>query len=380
MSSANLRSGLQLRSLVKKSAELELSLLSVVIPEVAPGEVLVRIDASPINPSDIGLMFAAADMSKAQVTGTSERPVVIAPIPSGAMPSLAGRLEVSMPVGNEGAGRVVAAGSSAEAQALKDKSVAVIAGGMYAQYRSVAAEQCVVLPEGTTAAEGASAFVNPLTALAMLETMRREGHTALVHTAAASNLGQMLQRVCLEDGVPLINIVRSFAQQELLVGLGAAHVCNSTAPSFKQDLTEAIVETGATIGFDATGGGKLAGQILSCMEAALGRNSREYSRYGTTTHKQLYIYGALEPGPTELKRDFGFSWGMGGWLVFEVLKKLGPEVRRRLQQRVVTELKTTFASHYSKEVSLAEALQVDVIAAYLRRATGEKFLINPNRR
>ena len=379
MSTPAERTSLQLRSLVKGSGELELSLASIAIPDPAPHEVLVRIEAAPINPSDLGLLFGAADMSTATVSGTAERPVVTARIPEALMKGMAGRLDASMPVGNEGAGVVVGAGSSEAAQALLGKTVAVLGGAMYSQHRCISADQCLVLPKGATPADGASSFVNPLTALGMVETMRREGHTALVHTAAASNLGQMLNRICLKDHVGLVNIVRKQEQADLLRAMGAAHVCNASSPSFMHELTEALVATGATIAFDATGGGKLAGQILSAMEAALNRSAKEYSRYGSTTHKQVYIYGGLDTGSTEFNRNFGMSWGMGGWLLFPFLQKIGPAAAQLLKQRVAAELKTTFASHYAKEVTLAEALQPGMIAAYGKRATGEKYLINPNK-
>ena len=380
MSTHNIpRTALQLRSLVKQSGELEVSLASVPVPEPAANEVLVRIEASPINPSDLGLLFGAADMNTVKASGSAEQPVVTARIPEGAMKAMAGRLDAPMPVGNEGAGVVVAAGSSDAAQALLGKTVAVLGGAMYAQYRCIATDQCLVLPAGATPADGASSFVNPLTALGMVETMRREGHTALVHTAAASNLGQMLNRICQADGVALVNIVRKPEQADLLKAMGAAHVCIAGSPTFLHDLTEALVVTGATLAFDATGGGKLAGQILGCMEAALNRTAKEYSRYGSTTHKQVYIYGGLDMSPTEFNRNFGMSWGMGGWLLFPFLQKIGPAAAQVLKQRVAAELKTTFASHYAKEVSLAEVLQPGMIAVYGQRATGVKFLINPNK-
>lgn len=371
--------GLQLRSLVKPNGELELSLLSVATPNPAPDEVVVRMEATPINPSDIGLLFGAADISTAKMSGPPTSPVVTAQIPERLMKSMAGRLGQSLPVGNEGAGVVVAAGSSDAAQALLGQTVAVLGGAMYAQYRCLKAEQCLLLPAGTTPAEGASCFVNPLTALGMVETMRREGHKALVHTAAASNLGQMLNKICLKDQIGLVNIVRKPEQVALLRGIGARHVCDASSPIFMAELTQALVDTGATIAFDATGGGKLAGQILSCMEAALSRNATEYSRYGSTTHKQVYIYGGLDTGPTEFVRNFGFAWGMGGWLLFAFLQRIGAPAAQALRQRVAAELKTTFASSYSKEISLAEALQPEAIAVYGKRATGTKYLINPNK-
>jgi NADPH2:quinone reductase len=372
------RTALQLRSLIRASGELEISLAEVDVPEPAADEVLVRIEATPINPSDLGLLFGAADMSTATMSGTAERPVISARVPERAMKAMAGRLDQSMPVGNEGAGVVVKAGSAPAAQALLGKRVAMIGGAMYAQYRCMKAEQCLRLPDDATPAEGASCFVNPLTALGMVETMRREGHSALVHTAAASNLGQMLNRICLQDNIGLVNIVRKQEQVDLLKAQGAKFVCNTESPQFMVELTEAIAATGATIAFDAVGGGKLAGQILTCMEAALSRKAKEYSRYGSTTHKQVYLYGALDTSPTEIVRNFGFSWSMGGWLLFVFLGKIGPAAAQKLRERVAAELKTTFTSSYSGEVSLAGALQLDAIAVYAKRATGAKYLINPN--
>ena len=370
---------LQLRSLVRANGELELSLHDEPMPEPQAHEVVIRVEASPMNPSDLGLLFGAADMATAKVSGTPDRPVVTATVPERAMPAMAGRLDQSLPVGNEGAGTVVKAGSSPAAQALLGKTVAAIGGAMYSQYRAVAAAQCLELPAGTAPAEGASCFVNPLTSLGMVETMRREGHKALVHTAAASNLGQMLNKICQKDGIDLVNIVRKPEQEALLRGIGAKYVCSTSSPTFLEDLTQALVETGATLAFDATGGGKLAGQILGCMEAALNRTAKEYSRYGSTTHKQVYIYGGLDRSPTEFVRNFGMTWGMGGWLLFPFLQKLGAEGTQRLRARVVAELKTTFASHYTREISLLEALQLDAIGVYGKQATGEKFLLNPNK-
>ena len=376
MANGNPGSGLQLRSLIKSSGELELSLAKVDIPDPAPDEILVRVEGSPINPSDLGLLLSAADMSTARA---SDGPVVTASVPKHFLPALAARIDQSMPVGNEGAGTVVAAGSDPAAQALLGKLVAGIGGAMYAQYRILKAADALVLPPDATAADGASCFVNPLTALGMVETMRREGHTALVHTAAASNLGQMLQKICLKDGVALVNIVRSAEQAKILTGIGAKHVLDSTSPGFVADLTDALAETGATLAFDAIGGGKLTSQILGAMEVALNRKAAVYSRYGSATHKQVYIYGGLDTGPTELVRSYGMSWGVGGWLLTYFLMKVAPAEAQRLRQRVADELKTTFASHYTAEISLAEALNPEVIAAYNRRATGEKYLINPNK-
>ena len=282
---------LQLQSLIRNEGELEISLAEVEVPEPAADEVLVRIEAAPINPSDLGLLFGAADMGAAVMSGGTERPVITAPVPEKAMKAMAGRLGQSMPVGNEGAGLVVKAGSSTAAQSLLGKNVAMLGGGMYAQYRCISVERCLELPDDATAEQGASCFVNPITALGMIETMRSEGHKALIHAAAASNLGLMLNRICIKDGISLVNVVRKQEQVDLLKSEGAKYVCNTESPDFLSELTDAIAATKATVAFDPIGGGKLAGQMLSCMEAALNRDPKEYSRYGSTTHKQVYIYG-----------------------------------------------------------------------------------------
>jgi len=370
--------GLQLRSTVKPDGTLELSLATIPTPAPQADEVVVRIEASPVNPSDLGLLLAAADLSTVKQSGTADSPVVTASLSPDVMRAMAARVGQSLPVGNEGAGVVVAAGASAAAQALLGKTVSVIGGAMYSQYRCLPVSGCQVLPDGTTPAEGASWFVNPLTSLGMVETMRGEGHTALVHTAAASNLGQMLQKVCLKDGISLVNIVRSPAQASTLRSIGATHVHDSTSPGFVDELIDALSATSATIAFDAIGGGTLANQILTAMEVAANRKASAYSRYGSTVHKQVYIYGALDRSPTVLNRGYGMAWGVGGWLLMPFLQKAGAETVQRLRARVAAELKTTFASSYARRVSLREALQPDVIAAYGKQATGTKFLITPH--
>lgn len=368
---------LQLRTLVTESQTVELSLADVDVPQPAPDQVLVRVEAAPINPSDLGLLFAGADVTAVTASGTPERPVLTAPLPSGAARAAAIRVGESMPAGNEGAGTVVAAGSSQEAQALLGKVVAVAGGAMYAQYRCVDAAACLVLPDGVRAADGAASFVNPMTALGMVETMRREGHTALVHTAAASNLGQMLNRLCQEEGVPLVNVVRSPAQATLLVGAGAGHVCDSSTETFMADLTKALRATGATLAFDAVGGGTLASRILTAMEAVASAGS-PFSRYGSSVHKQVYIYGGLDRGPTELTRGFGMAWGVGGWLLTPFLQKVGREKVAELRQRVADGLTTTFASHFAHAMSLAGMLRPEAVAGYGLQATGKKVLVTPN--
>jgi len=370
----------QLQSLVKENNTLEIFLAESDLPGPGTDEVIVRVEATPLNPSDLGLLFGPADMSTATMGGSAERPVITASIPEYLMPLTKARLGKPMTVGNEGAGVVVAAGSSDAAQALMGKVVGMADGAMYTRYRCVKAQKCIVMLEGTTPAEAASCFVNPLTALGMTETMRAEGHTALVHTAAASNLGQMLNRLCNEEGIGLVNIVRKPEQEALLRDLGATWVCNSSADTFRQDLIEALVETGATMAFDAIGGGDLVNEILYCMEVAANQNSGAYSHYGSFDPKQVYIYGRLDKGPTTLKRNFGFSWGVGGWLLFQFIDKVGPQKVSELCARIASGMKTTFASHYTKEVSLAEALSLEAIAAYASMSTGEKFLIKPHSR
>jgi len=369
---------LELRSLVTADGTLELSLKDVPVRTPTGNEVLVRIEASPINPSDLGLLTAGADMTKATVAGTPDRPVVTASLDAATLAGLSARIDDSLPVGNEGAGTVVAAGSSDAARALLGKTVGIAGGAMYSQYRAVDASACLVLPDGASAREGASSFVNPLTALGMLETMRNEGHSALVHTAAASNLGQMLVKLCLADGVPLVNIVRKPDQEELLRSLGAVHVLNSESPTFTTDLTEALKATSATLAFDATGGGSLPSQILGAMEEAASSTAAAYSRYGSDIHKQVYVYGRLDARPIVLDNNFGMAWGIGGWLLTPFLASAGGETIARLRARVAAELTTTFASTYTREVSLAGMLAPDAFNAYVKRATGEKFLVNPS--
>lgn len=369
--------GLQLRSLVKEGGDLELSLLRVEVPEPRDDEVMIRVEATPINPSDIGLLTGPADMSAATTAGARENPIVTAPIPQNLMRALAKRVGQSMPVGNEGAGTVIKAGKSV--QNLMGRTVATIGGAMYSQYRTVRAADCLVLPADARAADGASSFINPLTALAMVETMRAEGHVAMVHTAAASNLGQMLVKLCLEEHVPLVNVVRRPDQAALLRDLAAKYVVDTSAPGFFGGLTDAIVATEATIAFDAIGGGELGSQILTAMEIAASKSMATYSRYGSSTFKQLYVYGALDTSPTQLTRSFGFSWSVGGFLLTTFLQKIGPEKGAELRARVAAGLRTTFASHYSHTISLAEALDLDVMSRYLRRETRQKYLIDPSR-
>lgn len=371
------KTALQLRSHLKASGDLEIALAEVAVPEPGPDDVVIRVEATPINPSDLGLLVGGADMGSAVQSGTRDRPVITAKVPAPAMRAMAARMDQSMPVGNEGAGVVVKAGSSPAAQALLGKMVAGLGGEMYSQYRMLNVAQCLALPDGTSAKEGASCFVNPLTALSFVETMRMQGRTGIVHTAAASNLGQMLVKICQKDNVPLVNIVRSKAQADLLKGLGAKYIVDSSSPDFMEELITALAETKTTLGFDAIGGGPLAGQLLVAMEAAASRNMKEFSRYGSGQETQVYIYGRLDMSQTQVPPGVGFAWNLGGYLLTPFLQKAGPEVRAKMRQRVVDELTTTFASHYTAEISLAQALDLTTLQAYNAKATGTKYLINP---
>jgi NADPH2:quinone reductase len=367
--------GLELQTMIGSGGALRLWLQDVPVPEPAADEIVVRVEAAPINPSDIGVLFGPADLATLQGAGTTDRPEVSATVPAERIEAVSGRVDQALPAGNEGAGTIVAAGRNAHD--LVGRVVAARSFGMYAQYRLVKLADCLVLPEGTAPLAAASAFINPLTALGMVETMHLEGHAAIVHTAAASNLGQMLTRLCIADDIPLVNVVRSQDQADLLRAIGARYVIDSTSPSFLAELDDAIAETGATLAFDAIGGGPMAATILASMERKLLARADGYSRYGSPIHKQVYLYGTLDPGPTEIHRSFGMAWGIGGWLMTWFMDRIGPQHAARLRERVAAELTTIFASHVTAEISLAQALAVDTIRAYTKRATGEKYAINP---
>ena len=370
---------LELRSTLTADGTVTVGLHRAEVPAPGPTEVTVRVEAAPVNPSDLGMLFATGDIAAASATEVDGLPAVTLPVSDRAVAGQAGRVGRAMPVGNEGGGTVVAAGSSPEAQSLLGRVVGFLGGGSYAQHRTVQASQCLVMPDGTDPADAAAAFVNPLTVLGMVETMRAEGHTALVHTVGASNLGQMLNRVCLADDIGLVNIVRTPEQRDLLQKQGALHVCDSSAGSFLDDLTDALRSTGATIAFDAIGGGDLAGTILSRMERVAGEAAVEFSRYGSDVLKQVYVYGGLDRGPTVLQRDFGMRWSLGGWLLTPFLAALGPEGADRLRRRVADEITTTFASSYGMRLSLEEAVDPERVRRYGRVATGDKALVTPNR-
>ena len=364
----------QIKSNISKEGKLTISIDEVEIPEPKEGEVIIKVQATPINPSDVGLLVGPADVSSLKVIENGA--LVEMQVPEGLIRSVAARFDQNLPVGNEGAGIVEAAGKGAEH--LIGKVVGVAGGAMYSEYRCLPAMSCLEMNEGTSPEQAASCFVNPLTALGMVETMRLEDHTGLVHTAAASNLGQMLVKICSQEDIPLVNIVRKEEHVELLKSLGAKYVCNSSLDTFMEDLVNALVETGSTLGFDATGGGKLASQILTAMEIAANKTATEYSRYGSDQYKQVYIYGGLDRNPTTLTRSFGFSWGLGGWLLTPFIGRIGQERFGELRQRVANEIDTTFESSYSKIISLSEALEETNILSYTKQATGEKYLIKPD--
>lgn len=370
---------LQMYSTLSAEGELRLDLREQEIPTPESNQVVIRVEATPINPSDLGVMFGWADMKNAKTTGSGKDTVLSAPVGEQGMKVMQARIGQSLLVGNEGAGTVIATGDSELAKSLDGKVVAAMGGGMYGQYRCVDAAVCLPLLPGCTAKDGASSFVNPLTALSMIETMRMEGHSALVHTAAASNLGQMLNRICMDDGVELVNIVRKEEQAQLLKGMGAKYVVNSSSENFMEELIDAIHATGATLAFDATGGGTLASTILSAMEAAAARTPGAYSIYGSVKHKQVYLYGGLDTSATVLTRGYGMAWGVGGWLLPNFLARAGMDVAARLRTRVANELKTTFASHYTDEISLVEALQAETVEHYYAKSTGKKFLLCPQK-
>ena len=371
----------EIRSTVTSDGTVELSIVKVDTPTPADDEVLIEILAAPINPSDLALLTTfGGDLSNISISGSGDDTVASMKVRPAVMRSMKSRLDKSMPAGNEGAGVVVDAGSNVKG--LVGKTVGLAGGSMYAQYKCAPAINCLVMEDGTTPVEAASSFVNPLTALSFVETMKMENHSAIVHTAAASNLGQMLIKICQIDGIPLVNIVRKNEQVEILKGIGAKYICNTNDPDFMESLINALVETGATLGFDATGGGndgELPGQILTAMEVAANKNSEQYSRYGSETYKQVYIYGGLDQNPTILKRSYGMSWGLGGWLLTPMLGKIGMERIQEMRERIAKEIKTTFASKYAGEISFEEMLQPEIINSYAKQSTGNKFLVNPHK-
>lgn len=368
----------QLISLVTEDGRSILSIEPCELPELQDHEVVVQMEAVPINPSDLGLLTAAANMDTVRSETVDGNPALVADVESAMQPFFAGRAGKKLAAGNEGAGTVVAAGSSDAAQALMGKVVTIVGGEMYRTHRVMPAMMCVPLPEGAAAREGASLFVNPMTVQGFLNTMRAEGHEGLVHTAAASNLGQMLAKICVKEGVPLVAIVRSDAQKKILTDIGLTHVIDSTKDSFMPDLIAALAETGATLGFDAIGGGKMASYILTAMEKAAAVRGAEFSVYGSTVNKQVYIYGRLDTGETILGGGLGLYWGVGGWLLTPHLEKVGGERMMEMRMYSVEERNGIFNSEYTSEISLMDMINPEIAKGYDKKATGEKVLVNPS--
>lgn len=369
--------GRRLISEVRPDGDIELRIQQAPVPALQAGEVLVRVEAAPIHPSDLGMLLMAGDVTRAEAIGEGGDTRLRLPVPDAARAMMAARAGFAMTVGNEGAGVVVAAGDTA-GEALIGRNVAAFAGGMYADYRVLARDDVMPLPDGATPREGAAVSVNPLTALAMVEVMRQKGAKALVHTAAASSLGQILQRICANDGIPLVNIVRRPEQAALLRGLGATHVLDSSSDQFVAGMVEAFATVNATIAFDAVGGGALAGMILTAMEAAQKRTTPTTSPYGSPIPKQVYVYGRLDPSPTTVPPTVGMAWSVGGFLLPHFLETAGKAVHQRLTDRVMRELTTTFAIAYTQDVGLAGLLDPQILARATAKSTNEKLLVLPN--
>jgi NADPH:quinone reductase-like Zn-dependent oxidoreductase len=347
------------------------------IARPAPDEIIVQMMAAPLHPADIGLLLGPADLSTAVVSGRGAERMLSARIAPEKMAGMATRVGKSLPVGNEGAGVVVEAGDAL--LHLLGKNVAVMGGGMVTRYRKAPISDALPLPPGVPVEAGAAVLINPLTALAMLETLRKEGHTALVHTAAASSLGQMLNRICLEDGIGLVNVVRRPEHAELLRRQGARHVCDSSSPDFGAELDAQVAETGATLAFDAVGGGPLASQILSAMERHALTRVQGYNRYGSKVRKQVYFYGGMDARRSELDlRAYGMSWSVGGWLIFDELAQMAPERKDALRARISKDMLTTFACEFAGELSLSDLLVPANLERIAARSTGQKYLINPS--
>lgn len=370
--------GLQLTSTLEADGMLRLGLAEKPVDHPGDDEVVVRLEAVPINPSDLMTLLAAADPADARASGSANRPEVCLPIAPEAAQAYAGRFGVSLEPGLAGAGTVVATGKNCERMIGRRIAALSLRRGTFGQYATVSVAESALLPQGISSREGADVFCNPMTALAIAETVRIEGHTALIQTAAASNLGRMLVRICQEDGIPLVNIVRREEHAALLSAMGADHVCDSSAPDFFAQLRAAIAATGATIAFDAIGGGAMPGLLLEAMEDVAAAQMGFYSPYGSHGLKSVFIYGHLDRSPTVLHNArYGMLWDVRHWALPQTMARVGSKRAAEMRQRVLSGLKTTFASRFTREISLAQALDPETLRAYARMATGEKFLINP---
>ena len=351
--------------------KLTVEVVETQFPEPTGNQVLVQMEAAPINPSDLAILTSSADLANAEYSAGK----FVADMPEPFFSAQKGRHGQRLPVGNEGAGVVVAAGE--QAQGLVGQRVACVPGNAYSQYCIADAGMCLPLGD-ISSADGASAFVNPMTALGFVETARMENQGAILHLAAASNLGQMLVKICKEDGLPLVNIVRKQEQVDLLKGLGAEHVVNSSAGDFMDQLRGAIDATDAYCGFDPIGGGSNVDACFKAMEQVAAGKMSEFSRYGSTQQKKMYIYGRLDLGPTMLTPAYGFGWTLSGWLLTPFLQVAGLETMMRMRQRVLDGMTTTFASAYKAKVNLEEMLTREAVMDYRQMKTGEKYLVTPH--
>ena len=364
--------GRQLFTTLESDGTLTVAIEDVSFPDPVGNQVLVKMEAAPINPSDLAILAGAADLENAEYSDGKYVATVPEPFNTASKP----RHGLKLPAGNEGAGTVVAVGDSDMAKALMGQRVACVPGNAYSQYCLADAAMC--LPLGDHSAEdGASAFVNPMTALGFVENAKMDGQEAILHTVGASNLGQMLTRICKEDGLGLVNIVRKDDQVALLEKLGSTHVVNSSGDGFGQELRSAIADTGAFYGFDPIGGGKSVDMVFRAMEQVAVSQMTEYSRYGSNQAKRMFIYGRLDTSPTILTPSYGFGWTLSGWLLFPFLQSVGMETVGRMRQRVLQELTTTFHSHYKKRVNLDEMLTREAVTDYRAMRTGEKYLVTP---
>lgn len=379
MSTTTPQCGLQIHSRLGRDGTLCLSLDETVTPALESNEVLIAVEAAPINPSDLLTLFPGGEHGQLHAELVAGRPQLTTTLPPSVSEAFAGRFDMPLPVGLAGSGTVVAAGDNAQSWLGQRVTALSLSLGFFSQYCKVTTAECAILPDNVSFEEAADVFCNPMTALGIVETVKLEGHAAFIHTAAASNLGQMLVKICREDGIELVNIVRRQEQVELLRDLGAKYICNSSAPGFAEDLVKAIEQTGAMLAFDAIGGGTMVHQLLSGMETAAAARLPVYSPYGSFENKQVYVYGRLDRSPMYIEHgDYGVLWGVQGWVLPIVQQQIGQQRVEALKERILAGLQSTFASRYCRQLSLAEALDPATIQAYCRQSTGEKFLIRPS--
>ncbi|WJY18884.1 zinc-binding dehydrogenase [Alteriqipengyuania flavescens] len=365
--------GKQLFTTLESDGTLTVEIAEATFPDPTGNQVLVKMEAAPINPSDLAILTGAADFENAEYSPGK----VVAKMPEPFNTGSKARHGQRLPAGNEGAGTVVAAGDGEMAQGLMGQRVACVPGSAFSQYAIADAAMC--LPLGDHSAEaGASSFVNPMTALGFVENAKMDGQKAILHTVGASNLGQMLNRICQEDGIALVNIVRKADQADLLKSQGAEHVVNSSDEDFMDKLRSAVEATGAFYGFDPIGGGQMVDHCFKAMEQVAVAQMSEYSRYGSNQAKRMFIYGRLDFGPTVLTPAYGFGWTLSGWLLTPFLQNAGMETVMRMRKRVLDNLTTTFASNYKEKVDLEGMLTKDAILDYRQMKTGEKYLVTPN--